>query len=499
MPTGLIGLADAGRAREQVGGKAAVLGELATQGWPVPPGFVVTADALSDPDLAQVLAEAAERCAAGRFAVRSSGVAEDLPDASYAGLYETFLDVGIDGLADTVHRCFAAAQADRVRSYHDRHAAGGGPSGMAVLVQVMVDASAAGVAFTAHPVTGARDQILVTAVAGVGDALVAGEQTGEEWTITGDRRPQRTRRAPDGADVLDDAQAGQVAAMAVRVAAHYGQPQDLEWAIDTSGTLWLLQARPMTALPEPVTFTAPGPGLWMRNFRLGEWLPDPMTPLFRDWLLEQLHEGFVAGARRSSGAALAFPSAAINGWYYTMGGPSLRSLPRTLLPALVRTRGSSTTTLPRSLWLRIRRPNPWRNLRIASGSEWSPNGSRPFARSASRRACTSGWPGLWNGSRVITSNVSASPRRSIPSQRLSVPISTEVGCSRFCSIRRASGARKPAETRRTKSHDVQSTRPRPPFSSRWRSVRSITWMRKASVCWAGSGIASSSTNSTLRS
>src|SRR4249919_1192561 len=99
MPMRVTGLADAGRSRDRVGGKAAVLGELAAQGWPVPPGFVVTADALSDPNLAQVLAEAAERCGGGRFAVRSSGVAEDLPDASYAGLYETFLDVGVDGLA----------------------------------------------------------------------------------------------------------------------------------------------------------------------------------------------------------------------------------------------------------------------------------------------------------------------------------------------------------------------------------------------------------------
>src|SRR4051794_38573526 len=106
MATQVIDLADAGPARAQVGGKAAVLGGLAAQGWPVPPGFVVTADALADPDLEGVLAEAAGRCGGDRFAVRSSGVAEDLPEASYAGLYETFLDVGVGGLADAVRRCF---------------------------------------------------------------------------------------------------------------------------------------------------------------------------------------------------------------------------------------------------------------------------------------------------------------------------------------------------------------------------------------------------------
>ena len=300
----------------------------------MPPGFVVTADALTDPDLDRVLAEAAARCGGGRFAVRSSGVAEDLPDASYAGLYETFLDVGVDGLADAVRRCFAAAQADRVRSYHDRRAPGVGPSAMAVLVQVMVDARAAGVAFTAHPVTGARDQIVVTAVAGVGESLVAGEQTGEEWTVTGDHRPQRTRRAPGGADVLDETQAGQVAAMAARVAAYYDQPQDIEWAIDTGGKLWLLQARPMTALPEPVTFTAPGPGLWMRNFRLGEWLPEAVTPLFGTWLLPDLEAGYLDGMYSCIGVRVPFRWALVHDWYYTATPiPSPRLLARVVAGA----------------------------------------------------------------------------------------------------------------------------------------------------------------------
>jgi len=332
MPKQLIGLADAGRVRERVGGKAAVLGELAAQGWPVPPGFVVTADALTEPDLARALAEAAAHCGGGRFAVRSSGVAEDLPDASYAGLYETFLDVDVDGLADAVRRCFAAAHADRVRSYHDRRAPAAAPSAMAVLVQVMVDARAAGVAFTAHPVTGARDQIVLTAVAGVGESLVSGEQTGEEWTVTGDERPHRTRPTSDGAAVLDETQAGDVAAMAARVAVHYDRPQDIEWAIDTSGKLWLLQARPMTALPEPVSFTAPGPGLWMRNFRLGEWLPEAVTPLFGTWLLPELEAGYLDGMHSCIGVRVPFRWALVHDWYYTATPiPSPRVLARVIL------------------------------------------------------------------------------------------------------------------------------------------------------------------------
>ena len=80
--------------------------------------------------------------------------------------------------------------------------------------------------------------------------------------------------------MLAAGQAQAVADLAREVAERYGRPQDIEWAIDHDGRLWLLQARPMTALPDPVSWTAPGPGLWMRNFRLGEWLPEAVTPLF---------------------------------------------------------------------------------------------------------------------------------------------------------------------------------------------------------------------------
>ena len=102
---------------------------------------------------------------------------------------------------------------------------------MAVLVQVMVDPVAAGVAFTAHPVTGDRDQIVVTAVAGLGDRLVSGEAVGEEWTIT---RHAATLTRPVRKDlrVLTAGQAQAVADLARRVAERYGRPQDIEWAID---------------------------------------------------------------------------------------------------------------------------------------------------------------------------------------------------------------------------------------------------------------------------
>jgi phosphohistidine swiveling domain-containing protein len=325
----VIKLSQAGTAdRASVGGKAGVLGELAAAGFSVPPGVVVTAAAVGIDGWAASIEAAARGLGAPTFAVRSSSAAEDLPDASYAGLYETYLNVGVDGLGDAVRQCFAAATAERVSAYHQRH--GGGPVAMAVLVQAMVDAAAAGVAFTAHPVTGDRDQTVVTAVPGLGDPLVSGDVVGEEWTVTtGDARVSRPMLTVGR--VLTAGQARAVADLARTVADLYERPQDIEWVIGRDGRLWLLQARPMTAVPEPVSWAAPGPGLWMRNFRLGEWLPEAVTALFATWLLPVLEDGYLDGMHASVGVRVPFRYALVNGWYYNATPiPSSRLLVRVL-------------------------------------------------------------------------------------------------------------------------------------------------------------------------
>ena len=299
--------------RARVGGKAGVLGELAAAGFPIPPGLVVTAGAFNVDGWQRSLEAAAGSLGAPRLAVRSSGAAEDLPDASYAGLYETYLNVPVEGLGEAVRRCFAATTSERVSAYHQRH--GDSAAGMAVLVQAMVDPTAAGVAFTAHPVSGDPEQALVTAVPGLGDRLVSGEAVGEEWTVTA-RNARRSRPIPAGGKVLTARQAQAVADLARKIADRYGRPQDIEWAIDREGRLWLLQARPMTAVPEPVSWTAPGPGLWSRNFRLGEWLPESVTPLFATWLLPVLEEGYLDGMQETVGIRVPFRYALANGWYY---------------------------------------------------------------------------------------------------------------------------------------------------------------------------------------
>jgi rifampicin phosphotransferase len=339
---------DPTQARALLGTKAASLARLTGAGFPVPAGVVVTAAATANWDqaLAWLHAVAAELGGPEqRFAVRSSATAEDLAGASFAGQYETVLDVGLDELPDAVRQVEDSAASARVAAYRQAHpqpapANGAGVGGgMAVLVQVMVPADAAGVAFTANPLTGDRDEVVITAVPGLGERLVAGQATGEQWIV----HHGQARRTRATEEAISADQARQIATLARRVQVHLGTPQDLEWAITTDpsgsdgadeveGGLWLLQARPMTALPDPVDWTPPAPGYWMRNLRLGEWLPEPMTPLFADWLLDRIDHGEQQATRAHVGAALEFPYAAINGWYYLATPPlSPRDIATTLL------------------------------------------------------------------------------------------------------------------------------------------------------------------------
>jgi len=323
VPLAELTRADVGLA----GGKAANLGELVRAGFAVPDGFAI----IGDPD--EAVRAAAERLGDEPLAVRSSAIAEDLADASFAGQYETVLGVrGWDALLAAIARVRASAAGMRVRKYRAERADSGSRE-IAVLVQRMLRPEAAGVAFTANPVSGRRDEVVVTAARGLGERVVSGEAVGDEWIVR--EGPAENRRTVEQA--IDAAQAAAVAALARRVEAHFGTPQDIEWAIE-GGQLYLLQARPMTALPEPVDWTPPTPGYWMRTFRLGEWLPEPMTPLFQDWLLERIEEGYLIGMGHDAGAAVPFRHAAINGWYYT-AAPNVGSIPRTLLGALVKSRG----------------------------------------------------------------------------------------------------------------------------------------------------------------
>ena len=321
-----VRLSDAG----EVGGKAASLGELLASGVHVPEGVVLTAEAAAvrGPERPWGFANGAWELGPGPFAVRSSGVSEDGAHRSFAGMYETVLEVAPENLDEAVERCLASASAARVAEYEREPA-----SGIAVIVQSMVTAVAAGVVLTADPITGDRSTSVLTAVRGLGDRLVSGAARGDEWIVTDG--VATARRRPEAA--IAATQAVEIAREARRIVeARGGVPQDVEWAIDGDGVLWILQARPMTALPPQVSWDPPAPGAFTRQFRLGEWIGAPVSPLFESWLLTAMEERMHAWFFAQIGQRAPAPHhVVVNGWYfYSLNwvGPAaiLRNLPRML-------------------------------------------------------------------------------------------------------------------------------------------------------------------------
>lgn len=269
-----------------VGSKAANLAEAIRAGFSVPAGVVVTT--AHGGVSTEVAGEILDRLGHVPLAVRSSATAEDLPDSSYAGQYESYLNVdGSQKLLEAIEACRASLHSDRVSSYSNEQ----GANAMAVLIQPMIDAGVAGVAFSAHPVSGARNQVVVNAVRGLGDQLVSGEVTPSQWVVEGDRI-----EGNDG--LLTPDQIIQIADLARAVQAHFRSPQDIEWAIEDH-TLWLIQTRPITSLPEPsiepipIEFEIP-PGYWehdashapVPNYPVESFVPDMVAAAVKAWASE---------------------------------------------------------------------------------------------------------------------------------------------------------------------------------------------------------------------
>jgi phosphohistidine swiveling domain-containing protein len=331
------------------GGKAANLGELVRAGLPVPAGFCITtaayeivaADAGLEPTLtalagtppedtqrlaglaaearsslleasvpdvlAQAISEAYGELGDGEpvpVAVRSSATAEDLPYASFAGQQDTYLNVvGVESVLDAVRRCWASLWTDRAVSY--RATNGIDPHGvrLAVAVQRMVDASVAGVLFTANPVTGKRRQAVIDASPGLGEAVVSGMVNPDHFVVDtargkvverrlGDKRVAVRAAAGSGTErvemaaseeeaSLSDPRILALAKLGARVEEYYGSPQDTEWAIDGDGKTWLLQARPITTL-FPLPANAPTNDEDLRvyfSFSVAQGVYRPLTPM----------------------------------------------------------------------------------------------------------------------------------------------------------------------------------------------------------------------------
>jgi pyruvate,water dikinase len=298
---------------DTVGGKGANLGELTRAGLPVPPGFVVTAQAyLAAMETAGVRARllevagsvnqdnAAELGAAsqqlralveqagvpdslraqltrayrdlggGRVAVRSSATSEDTADASFAGMNETFTNVeGEADLVDKLLRCWMSVWGERVVSYRASRGMAQEPA-IAVVVQRMVDSETSGVMFTVDPSSNDARHMVIEAAYGLGEMVVSGSVEPDTYVVDkagprivsiriGDKTHKLVRRK-DGVQQRVDVAAAErtqqvlaapavleLAAVGARIEAHYGVPQDVEWAFE-GGALYILQSRPITTL-----------------------------------------------------------------------------------------------------------------------------------------------------------------------------------------------------------------------------------------------------------
>ena len=184
--------------------------------------------------------------APARLAVRSSAVAEDGAGASYAGLHDTELGIAVDEVGPAVLRCWSSLWSDRAVAYRGRHGLALDGGAMAVVVQALVPARAAAVAFTRHPVTG-RDHIVINAIPGLGEAMVAGTVTPD--TIVVDRLDRAVVEfAPgeaQGGPAIDDSARDELVALCLDVERAFGAPVDIEAALAADGW-YLLQARPIT-------------------------------------------------------------------------------------------------------------------------------------------------------------------------------------------------------------------------------------------------------------
>ncbi|MBQ0901528.1 PEP/pyruvate-binding domain-containing protein [Micromonospora sp. U21] len=265
-----------------VGGKAAGLGELIRQGERVPEGFCVTAEThrLGVIPQAEIVA-AYERLGAGPVAVRSSATAEDLPDASFAGQQDTVLNVtGTAELIDAIRKCWDSLHTVRATAYRDARAIDHQAVRMAVVVQRMITPAVAGVLFTANPLTGRRDEMAVDAAPGLGTMVVDGATTVDHYVLDGVAR--------NDAGCLTSAHLAELRTTGERLQDHFGRPQDVEWAIDGDGLLWLLQSRPITSLfPLPPDTGKPLPRVYL-EFGHVQGMLQPVTPMGMSTLRSQV-------------------------------------------------------------------------------------------------------------------------------------------------------------------------------------------------------------------
>ncbi len=274
-----------------VGGKGAQLGAMLRAGLPVPDGFCVTTEAyragMSD-ELRAAIARGYQALGSPPVAVRSSATAEDLPDASFAGQQETYLNVsGDDAVVAAVQDCWKSMFTERAVAYRRDRNIPDAAVAMAVVVQRMVAAEAAGVLFTVHPVSGAIDELVIEAALGLGDKVVSAQMTPDRYRVKR-RAPHHVieREGEETAAVLAPL-LGQIAELGLACERLLGRAADVEWAV-TDGRVFLLQMRTVTAAGARAPVVRFGSRfnaefakthlVFWGNYNLRDTMPFPHTP-----------------------------------------------------------------------------------------------------------------------------------------------------------------------------------------------------------------------------
>lgn len=240
----VINLSDV-RGSDIVGGKASWLGELIRHGVNVPAGFVLATDAKYPVDelAAQYILKEFDHLGVERVAVRSSAASEDGFKNSYAGQFDTFLDVPRADLIDKINLCYDSFSDMQSEIYE--HANGG----FSIIVQTMIDAEFSGVVFTANPVNNDKDQLVIEAVTGLGEKLVSGLVTPETIIVDKDSKNLKERFIGDSDVRLTDLQINQLVDTSLSIEQMAKIPVDIEWSI-VNDILYILQARPITTMQQ---------------------------------------------------------------------------------------------------------------------------------------------------------------------------------------------------------------------------------------------------------
>jgi phosphohistidine swiveling domain-containing protein len=231
------------------GGKASALHQLMNEGFPVPPGFVIPS--YSDLDRRGKDLEVAVGWLGGYpVAVRSSAEFEDLVTSSFAGQYATYLKITTPaGLTEAIQACRASGNNAHALCYLHKNGYKKNPGArINVLVQKFIDASIAGVVFSIHPHSGDEEHALVECCHGLGERLVSGQITPTRYVLRlGDGDLIEREANAEDVDLVDETRR-RLCLLALELQAHFGAPQDIEWAMDHAGRLWILQSRPITRI-----------------------------------------------------------------------------------------------------------------------------------------------------------------------------------------------------------------------------------------------------------